>query len=117
MIQCHGIDVQLHASWYDSRLFETMKIYTFLYIVSFFDNRIRDSKLTSNRMENTSDCTDREKRIISDKDRKFQKCLYYCKKLNEVNDVFEFDKNKLNSIDRQLWKEMNCYWKCYHLFK
>jgi len=60
-----------------------------------------------------------ELEIITEKNKKFIKqmtdCVYYCKKFNELNELFELDKNKI--INKDLFQEINCYISCYNLYK
>lgn len=58
-----------------------------------------------------------ETQILFDKNKKYIKnmadCVYYCKKFNELNEIFELDNSKKAKIS----KDMNCYIFCYNLLK
>jgi hypothetical protein len=58
-----------------------------------------------------------ENQILSDKNKKYIKnmadCVYYCKKFNELNEMFQSDTSKK---ERTL-KDTNCYIFCYNLLK
>jgi len=57
-----------------------------------------------------------ENQILSDR-KKFIKniadCVYYCKKFNELNEIFQSDTSK----KKRTLKDMNCYIYCYNLLK
>jgi hypothetical protein len=58
-----------------------------------------------------------ENQILSDKKKKFIKnmadCVYYCKKFNELNEMFQLDTSK----KERTFKDINCYIYCYNLLK